>query len=182
MGYDYHMYNSVENQLRAINETHQLLAGNGIKHWLHGGWAVDFLIGKVTRDHSDVEMVIWEKDKNIVRNLLEQSDFTEVETEFPMEGFVVEDKNRKTKVHFVYIKKVDSGSVVSLGRWSDWPWPTGSFGNQVGNIDNVSVPVVSAEGQLDSKLNFSKHKHGSPPRDKDNADIIKLQSYLAAKS
>ncbi|MFF2458960.1 nucleotidyltransferase domain-containing protein [Peribacillus simplex] len=27
--------------------------------WLRGGWVMDFLLGKITRSHSDIDLVTW---------------------------------------------------------------------------------------------------------------------------
>ncbi|MCM3390153.1 hypothetical protein M3649_18825 [Ureibacillus chungkukjangi] len=29
----------------------------GIVFWLRGGWAIDFLLGKVTRRHEDIDLI-----------------------------------------------------------------------------------------------------------------------------
>lgn len=34
----------------------------GIRIWLRGGWAVDFFLGRVTRDHVDTDWFAWLDD------------------------------------------------------------------------------------------------------------------------
>jgi len=38
------------------------LETQGVKIWIDGGWAVDALLGKQSRPHEDVDIVIQEKD------------------------------------------------------------------------------------------------------------------------
>ena len=47
-----------------------LLEGNGIPVWLDGGWGVDALLGRQTRDHGDLDLAIQHKDVPRLRELL----------------------------------------------------------------------------------------------------------------
>ncbi|MFF4898183.1 nucleotidyltransferase domain-containing protein [Streptomyces sp. NPDC001068] len=42
-------------QLRLTGETVEIAKALGVEVWLRGGWAVDFFIGEVTRDHADID-------------------------------------------------------------------------------------------------------------------------------
>jgi GNAT superfamily N-acetyltransferase len=57
-------------QLHALGEVTALLDGSGIEYWLFGGWAVDFHVGRVTREHDDVDLAVWLEDENSVASLL----------------------------------------------------------------------------------------------------------------
>lgn len=37
---------------------YQWLAGSGIQSWIVGGWGIDALLGKQTRDHHDLDLII----------------------------------------------------------------------------------------------------------------------------
>ena len=47
------------------------LKGLGVQIWIDGGWGVDALLGKQTRPHEDVDIVIQQKDLLVLRKLLE---------------------------------------------------------------------------------------------------------------
>lgn len=70
--------------------------------------------------------------------------------------------------------KTTDGAIISPGTFSDWPWVEGSFGKHRGRLGDVEVPIVSPEGQLESKQNFSKHPAGQPLRAKGVHDIQQL--------
>lgn len=57
-------------QLHALGEVTALLDGDGIEYWLFGGWAVDFHVGRVTREHDDVDLAVWLQDEKRVASLL----------------------------------------------------------------------------------------------------------------
>ncbi|MBN6205122.1 hypothetical protein JYK21_01555 [Ralstonia pickettii] len=45
-------------QLRVLSEISTLSKVIGFEYWLRGGWAIDFLLGKITRFHDDMPPVI----------------------------------------------------------------------------------------------------------------------------
>jgi hypothetical protein len=46
---------------------HALMQGFGQPWCFGGGWAIDGLLGKVTREHADVDIVIWRSDQQAFR-------------------------------------------------------------------------------------------------------------------
>ncbi len=57
-------------QLALLADVGALLDGEGVDHWLLGGWAVDFHVGAVTRAHGDVDLAVWGDDANAVGSAL----------------------------------------------------------------------------------------------------------------
>jgi hypothetical protein len=53
-----------------IREISDALTCAGVDHWLFGGWAVDFAVGDMTRQHRDVDFVVWEVDLPRITELL----------------------------------------------------------------------------------------------------------------
>src|SRR5690242_4472858 len=64
-------------QLRLIRELTALLQTAGIHHWLFGGWAVDLLVGEITRPHSDIDLWILQRDAPAFRDLLARHGYEE---------------------------------------------------------------------------------------------------------
>jgi lincosamide nucleotidyltransferase A/C/D/E len=56
--------------------------GAGITIWIDGGWGVDALLGKQTRAHEDLDIVIERKDVPAFRVLLERQGYTETRVEY----------------------------------------------------------------------------------------------------
>jgi hypothetical protein len=59
-------------QLDAINHILEVLEHLEIPYWLFGGWAVDFYAGRVTREHSDIDIAIWLSDLDRTRRAFEE--------------------------------------------------------------------------------------------------------------
>jgi hypothetical protein len=49
------MDQSTEGQLHAIRKVLAVTQSAGIPVWLFGGWGLDARIGRITREHGDVE-------------------------------------------------------------------------------------------------------------------------------
>lgn len=56
--------------IKDVIELYNLLTKEGISVWLDGGWGVDALLGRQTRPHEDVDIVIEEKHVPKLRTLL----------------------------------------------------------------------------------------------------------------
>jgi len=47
----------------AVSAVCSLLSRLTVPYWIAGGWAVDLAVGRVTRDHADVDVMLLERDK-----------------------------------------------------------------------------------------------------------------------
>ena len=50
--------NSSNLQLLIVQEVQEIASARDFQIWLRG-WAIDFLLGKITREHSDVDLDTW---------------------------------------------------------------------------------------------------------------------------
>ncbi|MER5775520.1 hypothetical protein ABT144_14730 [Streptomyces sp. NPDC002039] len=51
-----------DRQLRLIAEAMEVAGPLGVAVWLRGGWAMDFFLGEITRDHEDIDWFAWADD------------------------------------------------------------------------------------------------------------------------
>ena len=56
--------------LAAVGSAAGALEGAGLEHWFFGGWAVDLWVGRVTRDHDDIDVMVWRDDESRVHEAL----------------------------------------------------------------------------------------------------------------
>ena len=166
-------------QLRIIREVHKLLDSIQIPHWLGGGWALDFLLGEIASKHGDIDWLIWKKDASAAQATLEENAFRNQKVRHPEEHFGF--YKHEQYVSFTLNELNEEGQIVTSGRWRDWPYPDGSFSANPGRIGDIACPIVSAEGQLDSRENFHKHPAGAPLRDVDVPAIERLRGYTAGQ-
>jgi len=55
-----------------------ILVDNNSDVWLDGGWGVDAILGKQSREHGDVDIVVQQKDALKLRKLLKEMRYQEV--------------------------------------------------------------------------------------------------------
>lgn len=163
-------------QLRLIAEIAAVLDAAAIPWWLFGGWAMDFHLHQVTRDHDDIELFVRTEDGTRIRDALSGAGFIAPTGLHPDEGqpFVKDGQ----EVGAWFIARDDAGRVVTPGRWSDRPWPDGAFDGGRIRLGDLEAPAMSIEGLLEMKLGFSRHPHGAPLRAKDITDIVRLRTML----
>lgn len=163
-----------EAKLDSLAELFAMLEQAGLQFWLAGGWAVDFHAGRITRPHSDVDLVVDHADREELHALLLHAGFKVVEDSEPDAEMIYQRDNFKVDLSFIV--ELDDGTVVSPG-WEHWPWPPGSFSSGVRQLSGVSCHVVSASTLLTSKRDYEAHV-GDEPRPCDLADIQVLESYV----
>jgi hypothetical protein len=167
-------------QLRVIMAVVNALGAAGISAWLFGGWGLDARIGRVTREHGDVEFWLERADAERSKAVLVEAGATVLATQPPEEAceFTWEGTDFST----AYFDRQPDGSFSQpLGRWSDWLFPPGSFGDEPGMLDGVPVLVMSVAGMLAMKEQYPCLRNGGPWRQKD-IDDIKVLRRLAAEA
>lgn len=172
------MDQSTEGQLRVIRKVIAVTQSAGIPVWLFGGWGLDARIGRITREHGDVEFWVERIHADRSKAVLVEAGVTALTTQPPAEAceFTWDDVLFSTAY---FDRQPDGASVQLLGRWSDWLFPPGSFGDEPGTLDGMPVPVMSVSGMLAMKEQFPHLRNGRPWRQKDVDDIEILRGLAA---
>ena len=135
---------------------------------------------RITREHGDVEF--WAERVHAERSkaVLVEAGATALATQPPEEAceFTWDDVLFSTAY---FDRQPDGSSSQLLGRWSDWLFPPGSFGNEPGTLDGRPVLAMSVAGMLAMKEQYPRLRNGGPWRQKD-IDDIKVLRRLAAEA
>jgi hypothetical protein len=169
-----------EGQLRVIREVVAVLRADGIPAWLFGGWGLDARIGRITRAHGDVEFWVERLHAERSTALLVGAGATALTTQPPEEAreFILDGVPFST----AYFDRWPDGSFSQpLGRFSDWMFPPGSFGDEPVTLDGTPVLAMSVSGMLAMKEQFPGLRHGRPWRPKDIADLELLRGLLSTE-
>jgi hypothetical protein len=167
-------------QLRIIKAVVDALEAAGISAWLFGGWGLDARIGRITREHGDVEFWVERTDAERSKAALTGAGATALATQPP--GEACEFTWDGTDFSTAYFDRQPDGSFTQPeGRWSDWLFPPGSFGNEPGTLDGMPVLAMSVAGMLAMKEQYPRLRNGGPWRQKD-IDDIKVLRRLAAEA
>ena len=159
-------------QLGLIDEIARTLDAGRIRFWLRGGWAVDFHLGRITREHADVDLVTWLRHRTRVRDLLVERGFAVVPG-CPEPQLVL--AKRGDEASFVFVARL-GGRVVVPG-YEAWPFIPGSFPTAPKTLGGVRARVLSAKSLLHEKLHHEEWS-GKPlrPTDRESIEILRRLS------
>lgn len=165
-------------QLATIKAVLSVLRSIGVSAWLFGGWGLDARLGRVTREHGDIEFWIERTFGARSKAALVAAGAAALATQPPEES--CEFRWHGVDFSTAYFDRgPDESFSQPQGRFSDWLFPPGSFGDDVGTLDGELVPTMSVAGMLAMKEQFPHLRNGGPWRQKDIADIRTLRGLLA---
>jgi lincosamide nucleotidyltransferase A/C/D/E len=139
----------------------------GITTWLDGGWGVDALVGRQTRPHADVDLVIQRLDIERARGLLERLGYEHDQTAIPglPARLVLAGNSRVVDFHPVVFDARGNGwQELDNRAWGLYP-ASGLTGH--GLIQNKTVRCITADLQV-------RHHLGYPPSPSDLRDMRAL--------
>jgi len=165
-------------QLRVIKAVTNALGAAGISAWLFGGWGLDARIGRITREHGDIEFWVERLDAERSKAVLVEAGATALTTQPPAEAceFTWDGFDFSTAY---FDRQPDGWFSQPHGRWSDWLFPPGSFGAEPVTLDGMPVLAMSVSGMLAMKEQFPHLRNGRPWRQKDIDDIKTLRGLAA---
>ncbi|WP_327683464.1 nucleotidyltransferase domain-containing protein [Kitasatospora sp. NBC_00458] len=166
-----------DGQLAQIAETVGLARRLGIRVWLRGGWAVDFFLGELTRDHEDIDWFAAAADAPALAAGLRGLGHR------PLEGAPPEQQldfvRDGLESSFALVEPLPDGRVlVAGGPWAGTAWPEGLLDGPVGRLGGVECPVVGPGAQIEIKRMMPVWDPRRPRRAKDAEDIARLRAAL----
>ncbi len=88
----------------------QVLNGIGVHVWIDGGWAVDACLESETRPHADLDIVIEERDVDIVVRMLQDLGFTKVARDDTRAWNFVPGDHRRREIDFHVVVLDEQGN------------------------------------------------------------------------
>ena len=148
---------------------YELLEQQGVRCWVMGGWGVDALLGRVTRAHKDLDLLVQVSDlprySEIVRShgfdrKLAWSESQPIEVDgvqFDSAFVDAHPDGREIDVHVIDVD--DEGAVVQFHK-DPWPLPPDTVSG-MGTVDDMAVRCVSRAAQLAMQCSYNlpeKHR------------------------
>jgi hypothetical protein len=160
-------------QLQILLTLQTVLAANRVRWWLRGGWAIDFMLGRITHAHADIDMVVWVRHRARVYRTLQDADLL-VDRELPVQtDFRLGD----VEVSVIYLTRRSGGVIITQGI-PEWEWPAGSLGRRPRLLDGIGARVVDPRQLLWEKEGYERGT-GRPPRPKDLVSMETLRAMIA---
>jgi lincosamide nucleotidyltransferase A/C/D/E len=117
----------------------------GIEVWLDGGWGVDALLGRETRQHDDLDLVAELRYSDRIVELLQGLGYDVVAGAAPKSFVLVDREGRQVDVHPVTFD-AEGGGVYQDGS-GEWVYPAQGFSGR-GSVDGKPVRCLSPEVQV----------------------------------
>jgi lincosamide nucleotidyltransferase A/C/D/E len=122
------------------------LERDGIHVWLDGGWGVDALLGRGTREHDDLDLVAELRHAERIPELLGDLGYELIAGGAPKSFVLVDEVGRQVDVHPVTFD-ADGGGVYEMDGDRTWTYPAVGFSGR-GIVDGRTVRCLSPEVQV----------------------------------
>jgi hypothetical protein len=154
-----------EEQLAAIASLSRALDQEAIDYWLFGGWAVDFWVGRVTREHDDIDVAAWRTDYEAIATALQSAGWRHT----PVPDEVVGTRYRRgtAEVEFTFMTTDTDGRIVIPLPDHPVVWSAEPLGNErreLGGVHSRTIPLVLL------RAGKSSMREGSAEAAKDRSD------------
>jgi hypothetical protein len=73
--------------------------------WLRGGWALDFRLGRVKREHGDIDIVTWARHRRRIGERLERAGFRQESSPNPLTQLIFTKSGQELSVLLVEAKR-----------------------------------------------------------------------------
>jgi lincosamide nucleotidyltransferase A/C/D/E len=140
-----------------------VLRSSGVNATLDGGWGVDALLGRETRPHEDLDLVVSLSDVSRIQEALRPLGFALHEDHLPVR-FVLRRPSEQLDFHTVTFDPKGGGVQPQPGGGS-FRYPPEGF--VLGRVRGESVPCISAPVQVLCHLGYE-------PTPKDAHDVLAL--------
>lgn len=160
---------SMEEHLAAIDSLGSVLDQQGIEYWVFGGWAVDFWVGRITREHDDIDIAAWRDDSDAIGTALQIAGWRHT----PVANEVVGTRYewRTAQVEFTFVVAGDEGRILIPLAEQPIVWSTEPFGDARRELLGVSCRTISLALLRTGK---SSAREGVAEGAKDRADLEAL--------
>jgi hypothetical protein len=159
-------------QLRTIGWLHAVFMLQHIEYWLFGGWAVDFHLGRITRDHADIDVAVWTADLGRIGSLLAAAGWEPAATADD-DGYTAYERG-ETRLELAFLARDERGVIYTPLEDGRGEWPAGSFGDEQAEVEGVQARAVGLTSLIEDK---SGPRLDPAAAAKDHADVALLVSF-----
>jgi hypothetical protein len=153
-----------ESQLKVLAEISTISKTIGIEFWLRGGWAIDFLLGKITRPHSDIDLITWIQNRERIEDELVKVGYEKTPVKEEFRDRQSDFRKGKVDITLGYISRSNDGNIIMNGL-PEWIWRSDSLFSQTFLLNGISAQVLNPKQLLEEKEVYKQI--GRTPRQKD---------------
>ena len=102
------------------------LEERGVDAWLEGGWGIDALLGRETREHDDLDAIVPLEHLPALEAALRELGYRFGFASGPLSFEVVDDAGRQIDVHPIAIQP-NGDALYLMAEGGEWTYPAGSL-------------------------------------------------------
>src|SRR5262249_43060382 len=150
-------------QFALLQEILEICESKAIPIWVRGGWAVDFALGQITREHEDIDFFAWAQDARRLAEAFEQAGFSPVTGPPPelQRDFIKDEES----IQVALVGLGEEGElIVAGGKFQGAPWPVGMLEPHRGQIGEIVCSIVNPRVQIELKESYPVWRPDLPRR------------------
>lgn len=149
----------------AVVQVYQEMLAKGVTLWLDGGWGVDALLEKQTRNHGDLDIVIQKKDVATLTGYLVDKGYWQIRRgDTTAHNFMFGNADAQF-IDFHVIELAENGDGIYGPKEAGVFFPADSLTGE-GRVNELTVRCIAPEWVV------KFHNSGYPLRDKDVHDVL----------
>ncbi|MBD2868900.1 nucleotidyl transferase AbiEii/AbiGii toxin family protein [Paenibacillus arenilitoris] len=163
--------NQTESQLKVLGEISTICSLLRQNFWLRGGWAIDFLLGKVTRPHEDIDFVTWIQHREQLEQAFEEAGYERTPIKDQFRDRQSDFCKDNVEVTIGYITRANDGSLIMNGL-PVWVWRADSLLPQSYMLNGISARVLNPRQLLEEKEVYEQIGRTPRPKDIESKKIL----------
>ncbi|MEU2249358.1 amino acid transporter [Streptomyces sp. NPDC019224] len=156
-----------------VLEILDVLRGAGAEVWIGGGWGIDALVGRQTREHQDLDLMHRLEQEPLVVAALAETGFAETLDWRPVRFVVADAAGRRIDLHPLVFGSGGGALQESLEPGKPFAYPADCF--VTGSVEGRTVPCLSAGQQV-------FFHQGYEPRARDLHDMARLREAFGIRT
>lgn len=144
-----------------------------IRYWIDGGWGIDVLLCRQTREHDDLDLVVETSQAESAKVALSVVGFSLYEDEFPTRFVLADQSGRRIDFHPVIFDHEGGGIQQLQQKDSFYRYPPEGF-KASGHLAGRRLPCISGDVQMECHLGYE-------PDEKDLHDVRLLHEALGVR-
>jgi hypothetical protein len=153
-----------ELQLKVIGEMSAISETLGIEFWLRGGWAIDFLLGKITRTHDDIDIVTLIENRERLENELLKAGYEQVPVKEQFRNRQSDFQKGSVEITYSYLTLNVNRDLI-MNELPEWVWRADSLLQHNFQLQGLTAKVIHPKQLLEEKETYEQI--GRPYRQKD---------------
>ena len=162
-------------QLKALAEISTISDRIGIEFWLRGGWAIDFILGKITRSHDDIDLITWIQNRVSLEDELLKAGYEKTPVKEEFRDRQSDFSKDSVEITLGYISRSYDGNLTMNGL-PEWIWRKDSLLPNPYTLNGISAQALNPKQLLEEKEVYEQI--GRTPRQKDAESKKILQKII----